>query len=354
MSRFRTIILAILLVSHGTAAFASALTAPAERDVAARHAFVEDRLAFYSKAFPDIYFVHLAGGEKWRGDMIMLMSLLGSGAVNLDYIAPPEVARQVLDVSLERIARFLQKDVVSAASFRVGRGAMTKRPFLCIVTLNNVVFATDPVEATRQMLDVTDGEFAMVHPARLINVADHLRFAVDHEVFHCLESTRYGGMPLSNEPFGGEYQGFRRESAADSFALAMHLRKYGRQTEYAGNIALIRALWMVTESPDACTFEAVKMVYQTPVDTFELLALPELVAYTVDLRDRLVGSYEDYLKQRTATKMAAAALRGRPGPAVEPISDRAVRERIARYRFYLDQLFVDAPVRFAPADIRRP
>jgi len=311
-----------------------------------RRAVIDERVAFYNATFPRIKFVAFEGGRAWRSNMSALQGLLGEGAVNLDYEVPAHSDADLLEVNLDRIARFLRGNVVSSASFRVGQGSVAGREYLCLVALNPSEFASDPVAATRQMVSISEEDFAMLHPGRLVNVRAHLRFAVDHEVFHCLESTFYGGSLLNGEPHGGEYNGFRRESAADAFALAMHIREHGRRTDYAENIALIRALWLVNECPDNTPFETIRAVYRAPVDRLAELPPRELVDFVIDLRNRLVGSYDEYVAKRASmrgeTLDDGAPANAGPAPAL--------RDRMARYQFYLQQLFVDTPVKFAPPD----
>jgi len=344
------LVAAILVTPLATAAPSSG---EAVLDLAARRDIIDRRIADYREMYPEVEFLWLEGGDGWRGNMVALHVLLGSGSTNLDYVAPALANADLLEVNLDRIARFLHGNVVSAATFRVGDGALAKRPYVCLVALNPRVFATDPVAATRQMVDISEEEFAQVHPGRLLDTGDHLSFAVDHEIFHCLESIYYGGMPLTGEKYGGEYHGFQRDSAADSFALAMHLRDHGSVTDYTENILLIRALWMVTECPDICALEPIRAIQSTPADILSDFEPMELVDYVIDLRDRMVSDYELFEEARPAMRGAAAAL-GLGPPDTDPASQslataRAVQRRIDRYHFYFRQLFVDKPVVFAPS-----
>jgi len=351
----RAAIGAVLVAAILVTPLAMAAPSPGEAvlDLAARRDIIDRRIADYQEMYPEVEFLWLEGGDGWRGDVVALHTLIGSGPINLDYDAPALANADLLEVNLDRIARFLNGNVVSAATFRVGRGALAKRPYLCLVALNPEVFADDPVAATRQMVDISEEEFAQVHPGRLLNVQDHLRFAVDHEVFHCLESIYYGGMPLSDEKYGGEYHGFQRESAADGFAMAMHLRDHGEVTDYTENILLIRALWMVTECPDICALETIRAIQNTPADILGDFEPMELVDYVIDLRDQLVSNYERFEEARPAMHGAAAALGLRPADtelaSTSPAIARAVQQRVDRYHFYFRQLFVDKPVVFAPS-----
>lgn len=324
------------------AAAASAAPAGPMFDVATRRAIVEQRLAYYDSAFPGIAFVLFEGGAGWRRDMEALGALLGDGAANLDYVTPLVPDADLLDVNLDRIGRFLRNNVVSSASFRVGQRAAAARPYLCLVALNPAVFASDPVTATRQMVTLSEDEFRKTHPSRLVDVRAHLRFAVDHEVFHCLESIFYGGLPLDGKPYSGEYRGFSREGSADGFALAMHLREHGGRTDYAGNIALLRALWLAAESPDSSTFETARAVYQAPIQRLAVLSPRRLVDFVVELRNSLVSSYDQYVERRNGSRESVS------GGGSRTVAGQTPDGRGARYHFYLEQLFDDAPVRFAP------
>jgi len=320
---------------------------------------IAERLRFYNAAFQAVRFVHVGDSDSWREELLTVISLLGDGAVNLDYEHPPELADELLEANIERLAQMLEYDIVSAALFRVGQGSPVNRSALCVISLNPQTYIGDSVDAVSYMLDLSGELLAKVHPVRLLDTYEHLRFTVDHEVFHCLESHLLGGARMTLLPLGGEYNLFLRESGADAFALGMHLRRAGTRTDYARNITHVRALWLFTESPNRCTYDSMRAMLDMPPEQLAATSVREMIDLAVGVRDRWVGNYEFYVRQRaTAFKAAkqlghAPALYGDAWTGIEqvPTEPAEVEYKTERYRYYFSQLFTDDRVEFTPADL---
>jgi hypothetical protein len=255
-------------------------------------------------------------------------------------------------VTKERLQLMLQNDVVSASMFRVGRDSILDRPYLCLITLNPASVVTSDFEATQYMLDLPEEVIARVHPARYLDHIDHLQFAIDHEAFHCLDSYYHGGVPRTDREFGGEYHLFRRESAADAYAMALHIKERGEITPYARNLVLVRALWLFSDTPNRCTFETVRELLKFDPKSLAMRSTEELIELAVHIRDRTVGTYESYVAQRAAALRAAQGLGLAPESYGEPWGEVAGETSIQalvdfltnRYEFYYGRLFNDSPI----------
>ena len=328
---------------------------------AEKQKIIQERLILYRKTFPEIVFTHLAGGKHWSEDYVVAATLLGEAPVNMDYEHPPELASDVMAVSMHRINLMLRQDIVSATLFRSDKNSPLKGQPVCFITLNPEVYAENSPETTAHMVDLADELMAKIHPSRLLDPREHLRFTIDHEVYHCLDSFFTGGAPMTKKKFGGEYNLFRRESGADAYALAMHFRQPEAEPRYAENITLIRALWLFSGGPNRCTFESMLEIYRQPKKYFSTKTVPELVNLATGIRDTKAGSYDFYVAQRVAALGAAKALgydasiydgqwneldlaKARPDQ---------VNYRIKRYKYYYNRLFDDLPVEFLPADPAR-
>lgn len=313
---------------------------------------INRKIDFYNREFPQIRFVHLEGGADWHGDMMALMMLLGADADNLDYAHPPSLQADLLAVSLERLRQLLQRDIISATTFRVGRKSKLDRPYMCAITLNPRTVLRDDREATRHMLDFSDEAMARVHPSRYLNPMDHLEFAIDHEAHHCLQAYHYGGLPQANDPMHGEYHAFRSESMADAYAMAMHIRARGSITPYARNLVHLRALWMFTDTPNRCTFETVRELLRYEPSFLSSLTTPALMELASHITDRTIGSFDAYLQQRVAALKAATRLGFDPRLygvhwrelATRPANPALVEFLVHRYRFYDAELSSDRPI----------
>lgn len=312
-------------------------------------AVIKQKLDYYNQTYPDIRFVHADGGSDWHGDLVAILMMLGVNADTLDYQHPPEVRETLLNVTLERLKRFLEADVVSATLFRVGKNSVINRPNLCVITLNPDVFIANDYQATRYMLDLSDAEMEKVHPARYLNHIHHLEFTLDHEALHCLDSYFNGGSPQTTAEFGGEYNLFLRESIADAYALMMHIRIHGDSTRYAKNIVHARALLIFSDSSNRCTFETIREVLDYDHEVIKKMPVRDIIGLATHIRNKTVGDYEAYLVQHAAAISAAAAmgknvahygqqwqeLAGLPG------NKALIAHLINRYEFYYQMLFTD-------------
>jgi len=308
---------------------------------------IRQKLDYYKKTYPEIHFVQLNGGEDWHGDMVAVMTMLGSNPDALDYQHPPDLRETLMDVTMERLKIMLEADVVSATLFRVGQDSVIGRANLCVITLNPYVFVANDYQATRYMLDLEDEMMKKVNPARYLDHMHHLMFTLDHEAFHCLDSYFNGGSPQTDKEFGGEYNLFRRESIADAYAMAMHIREHGDVTPYARNIVHARALWLFSDSPNRCTFETMREVLTYDVKLLRSVSMKELINLVTHLRNRTVGDYAAYVAQRVAAINAAMEM-GMDisfyGPQWEKLGNMSanaalVQYLVNRYEYYYAKLF---------------
>ena len=316
---------------------------------------IRQKMIFYNNLFPEIQFMQLKGNETWQNDILTAVTLLGNEPSNLDFEHPPELKEALSNASITRLSVMLQSDIISAALFKVGTNSILVRPNLCIITLDPDTFIMEPLQATNQMLNLSDKELNSINKDRLLNPLAHFEFTIDHEAFHCIDSFVFGGAPMTLKKYGGERNLFRRESAADAFALAMHIRKQKEISNYANNITHVRALWLFTESPNRCSFESMLSVLKTSVEKIISMSNSQLINYIVKVTEKHVGDYDFYVKQRAAAFKAAktlglnSSLFGDVWKNIESVktSDKQVEFRIKRYQYYYKQLFTsDDEVKF--------
>lgn len=319
---------------------------------------IKQKMIFYNNIYPEIQFMQLKGNETWQDDIVTAVTLLGNQPDNLDFEHPPELNEALLNASITRLSVTMQSDIISAALFKVGTNSILVRPNLCIITLDPDTFIMEPLQATNQMLNLSEKELKSINKDRLLNPLAHFEFTIDHEVFHCIDSYVFGGAPMTLKKYGGERNLFRRESAADAFALAMHIRKQKERTSYANNITHVRALWLFTESPNRCSFESMLSVLETSVEKILSMTNFQLINYIVKVTKQHVGDYDFYVKQRAAAFKAAKALGlnsslyGDVWKNIESVKvdDRQVDFRIKRYQYYYKQLFAsDDEIKFIPS-----
>ena len=154
---------------------------------------------------------------------------------------------------------------------------------------------------------------------------------------------------MTHETLGGEYHLFRRESIADAYAMAKHIKSRRKVTTYARNMVHYRALWLFTDSPNRCTFETIREVLKYPPDTLVTMSDMELGKLAIELRDGAVRPYDGYVRQRSAALKAAKVLGLDPALYGDQWCDcekmetdpGLVASLVNRYRYYYDQLFTN-------------
>jgi len=313
---------------------------------------INEKIDYYNETYPDIRFVHIDGGKDWHGDLVTILTILGDKPDALDYQHPPQLSKMLLDVSIQRLKAMLELDIVSATLFRVGQDSVINRANVCIITLNPDVFVANDYQATQYMLDVSDEEMKNIHPARYLDHEHHLEFTLDHEAFHCLDSYFNGGSPQTKLELGGEYNLFRRESVADAYAMAKHIKRHQDHTPYARNIIHARALWLFSDSPNRCTFETIRDLLNYDHEALRKTPEKQLIGLATHIRNKTVGNYDAYVVQRAAAIHAAQSIGidiryyGEQWAELsETASNQAlIQHLVNRYQFYYEMLYNDEPI----------
>ncbi|QKT03905.1 hypothetical protein HUS23_08790 [Ectothiorhodospiraceae bacterium 2226] len=280
---------------------AAALLAPplfaAEREPAVQACpaeQLEQRLGSYAALYPDMRFVNLTGGDATWADLTRLRTLLGPEPVNLDYEHPEDLRETLMRASLGRIHLMLTHQVPSAALFQADR-PRDPPDLVCVLTIDPCQAGADDLAATRQLLNLPDGEFGNVPEAAYLRKEDFLEFVVDHEVYHCLKAHTVGPQPMSGKPLWAGYHHHLDEKGADAYALARHIKERGRITAFAENVQRIRNLALYTLDPDHFTCDAIERVLALPVDELAARNEHELLELANDLRAELDPGYPGYL-----------------------------------------------------------
>jgi hypothetical protein len=288
---------------------------------------VAAQLRDYAHHFPQIEFLHLApqdGASAWAE----LERRLGPEPRDAVYAHPPALAGTLRRVSLTR-TRAMWLTGRSAASFYLKDPAVAGRArHLCVISLDPARIAGDPDAATRSLLDETlpgrgDGGRTLTHEP-----AVHLRFVVDHEVFHCLDRLLNGPVPRSHAAHWGGYHAHLGEQGADAYALARHLIDHGAVSDYARNLLRLRSLALLSDDIAHYTVASLlKTLGEDPLALAELT--PRALAVRVSaLRDAATRDHATYLSLRS-TAAEARLLLGlktaaeQPAAAPAPVSARA-------------------------------
>ena len=268
------------------------------------------KLEFYARHFPEINFIILDSAADTNRNMQVLIKILGQDPDPLDYEHPEKLRDDLLSVTLERIKYLLQMDAGSSTLFKPGKHALAKRKALCVITMNPWIIAKDDRAATHHLLDIPDSEFNTILPKNYLNHISHLKFVFDHEAYHCLDSYYNGPIPRSQNKLWSGYNILKNELGADAFGSIMNISDHGRVTRYIYTLHNIRALTLLAGDYDHYTYEVVKALLQSDIPGLVKCDIKDRFRISTTIRNRLNGSYDDYVLYRREADAARRIIAG--------------------------------------------
>ena len=300
-SQFNKYINTTLTIAVFYCLFSSAYSQPINSNLTANiqphQNIINDKLNYYNNMFKDIQFIHLDGGNDWHAELDAVFKLLDDNAVALDYEHPKELQQDLVHVTIERLKYLVENNGISSTLFRVGDKSKIKKSNLCIVTLNPEILITHDSTPLQYMLNYTDTIIKKIHPSKYIDSQSFIKYSLDHEVFHCLNSLLIGGAPITFEVLGGEYNQMLRESAADAFSFILHLKENGKLTSFARNMVHIRALSIFNNDPNHNTLEILLKIIRLDIDKIKLMNVMDVISLSINIANETVGSYSDFRNQ---------------------------------------------------------
>jgi hypothetical protein len=268
---------------------------------------IKQKQRFYADTFPELTFIVLEGGESWPQDFASLAEMLGHAPVSLDYEHPPHLREDLMYVSLERIRIMLDSNTPSASLMHADT-PMKHSKKLCIITISPTAIAADDRIATHYLIEPYHEIQGEITKENLVDRKHFLEFVFDHEVYHCLESHFIGPQPMSHLEFWADYYDYRHEIGADTFAIAMHIKRHQAVTGFVNKMIRIRGLSLFCDDCNHWTPHAIAHIART--DPVKLVSMDtmELLRYASSLRDDIASDYDDYLLYRSAAKEACNLL----------------------------------------------
>ncbi|UCE89844.1 MAG: hypothetical protein JSW10_03175 [Pseudomonadota bacterium] len=225
---------------------------------------VEQRIAQYHKAFPQIAFVQLRDLED-LAPLLPLANSLGADASNVDYEHPADLRQTLLDVQTQRLTQMLIHGLPSATLFRVNDAPLTARPLVCLLTMDERNFVHHPRAATAFMTDFLDEQLTRVPESSVLDNTAFVHYTLDHELFHCVDGFRNGALyPRTLSDIQSCYHHHRAELRAEIFAALAHLARYPTQRGFLSSLARIRALGLLSWDPTHYTVPALRQLAALP------------------------------------------------------------------------------------------
>jgi hypothetical protein len=267
----------------------------AEADSSLSHKGLEkvlnDRIEDYKQRYPEINFLLLRGGDQTVADIVTLGTVLGKQPVNMDYEHPAELRKDLINVSVNRILLMLKSQMTSSSLYKTN-----KNQHVCVLVISPVTIAANSIQATRHLLDQPLKFIRNIPQQLLLTPQDYLAFAIDHEVYHCLQSMYSGPQPMSQKKLWGEYYQFLNEQAADFYGLAMHIREHGRVTAFARNVQRIRCASLASADANHFTSKGIQQVLKIPPREFVDADSSEVFAKARYFREHEVIDYDTYIQ----------------------------------------------------------
>ena len=269
---------------------------------------VIDKLEFYTTQYPDISFVVFDGAANVERNMQLLSQVIGQNPIPLDYEHPDDIRKELLLATLKRIEYLLSMNAGSSTLFKSGNDAMATRKYVCIVTVDPWATAKDSRTATYNLLDFEGSESTVISPNDYLDYVSHLRFTLDHEVYHCLDALYNGPIPMSQLTFWGSYHMRKNELGADAFATIMNIGDHEGIMPYAQTLRNIRGLSLLADDPNHYSYQAIGATLKMePVEIVQSNVRERFNSAT-SISDRVVGTYYDHVLYTNAAYYATKQL----------------------------------------------
>jgi len=269
---------------------------------------IVEKLQFYSSQFPKIHFVVLDSGYNLTKNWKIVNLIIGSNSAPLDYAHPIAARELLMQATLSRIYDMLKEQAASATLFQAGTDAQVIQQNICIITLDPWLVAKNDRTATLNLLPQSILDSDSTPTKHILDHKSHLRFVLDHEIFHCLDSLFNGPIAMSMKKSWGEYMRFRNEHGADAFAAIMNIADHGRVTEYIRTLTKIRSLSLLGEDLQHYTSDAIRFVITLSPDKLKQMSIDQRVQLASQIRLNTVGNYNNYIKFAIAANDATSTL----------------------------------------------
>ncbi|MEJ2142646.1 MAG: hypothetical protein P8Y24_09910 [Gammaproteobacteria bacterium] len=162
--------------------------------------------------------------------------------------------------------------------------------------------------ATSHFIDLPENVLASLPQEKYLDKKQHLDFIVDHEAFHCVDTFYFGGIPMSEKQFSTQYSSFKRESQADMFATAMHIKRQQKITAYIDNIIMMRGITLLNGETQHYSTEAIHLITNTDRSKIISSQPGELLTMVKNTYKTIAPDYNEYMAYWTAAIDAIARL----------------------------------------------
>ena len=314
-------------------------------------ALLKKKLQYYRAQYSEILILNLEGGVDFPADMVALDLVLGFQPVSLDYEHPPELRKDLMVVSFERIISMLRFQAPSAALFKADN-PLGWQEHVCVLTIDPLKIAADSNTASQHLLSLPPEAIQHMPRDFKLRPGDYLEFVIDHEIYHCLKSMYVGPQRRSHKQFWAEYNQFIEEQGADAYALGMHIKLRGEISPFTNNIRRIRGMSLYNADPDHLTCKALGRVLELPVEDLVGMSANQIFELATRIKGQLTIEYEEYLRHLASAVQAMKELGVealvsedlRYGIKDIPVEPARVKELVANARRCLAELSGHPPI----------
>ncbi len=305
-----------------------------QTDVEKANLAIQKKLDYYNKTFPEIQFAHLKNGEEWYQSIQALELFIGYQATCLDYEHPDDLREELLFATIEKIRIMLASKLTTSYLFKVGQIPAAIKKHVCVITIDPASTIISNRVATEYFIDLS---LEGVPASHFIDKDSHLDFIIDHEAFHCLDTFAFGGIPMSMKNFSNRHEIYRRETEADMFALAMHIKKNERITDYTNKIIALRGMSLLNGELQHFSVPGMHRVREYDLNRISQATTRELLKLVKQLYTPLALSYQQYLQYRVNAIEAIQQLGRTVAELDKPILPPSITAQKDKVRSLLQQ-----------------
>ena len=224
------------------------------------------RLDDYRSAYPEIEFILLNTVNEFDA-ILPLSRSLGKSVVNLDYEHPEALREQLIELQEYRIDLMLDEGSASASLFGTPDAEITAKPYSCLITLSKSLLGRDQLAATRMMYNLDDEQLSVIPEELHLDNRDFLLYAIDHEVFHCVDVYLNGFLyPQTYDPLKACNDRAQAELKAEVFSVMAHLSRTGMKKGMLKNLVYARTFSLLDWDVEHYTVDIINDISQLEIE----------------------------------------------------------------------------------------
>lgn len=254
---------------------------------------IDKLISHYKETYPEIEFTLLLN----RADLDQLLPLtnsLGKDLSNVDYEHPEEARITLVEAQEYRLSLQISNGNGSATLFKTPNARITKKPYVCLITLDLSFLDAEPLAATRFMYDIDEETLSSLPESFQLDNHDFFLYTIDHEIFHCIDAYTNGFLyPRTRDPIKSCLDRFRIELRTEIYSAMAHLSRQPNGKRFLKNLATARTVNLLSGDVEHYTREALHMLVEN--DELNISSdIKTLAEEAMRFAEKLTPDYADH------------------------------------------------------------